>query len=173
MRTTLRRAGTWSGISLTVPPIMCNGPQQQGHATFSTSIRLSSRSRCTGKLGRSTLALRADVFEDGGFASALCMKPKIMLYDEPTSSHGPDTVKEVLDTMVEFATDGMTMICVTPGRHQAMRHLSGSSIYLETDFRCLMFNATGFWIGNRLRALSSARRRRPRSACLRRCRRHP
>ncbi|MDO9712128.1 amino acid ABC transporter ATP-binding protein [Paracraurococcus lichenis] len=46
-------------------------------------------------------------------ARALCMKPKIMLFDEPTSALDPEMIKEVLDTMVTLAQDGMTMICVT------------------------------------------------------------
>jgi general L-amino acid transport system ATP-binding protein len=46
-------------------------------------------------------------------ARALCMNPKIMLFDEPTSALDPEMVKEVLDTMVSLAEDGMTMICVT------------------------------------------------------------
>ncbi|MDT7950348.1 MAG: amino acid ABC transporter ATP-binding protein [Acetobacteraceae bacterium] len=46
-------------------------------------------------------------------ARALCMKPKIMLFDEPTSALDPEMIKEVLDTMVGLAQDGMTMVCVT------------------------------------------------------------
>ena len=46
-------------------------------------------------------------------ARALCMQPKIMLFDEPTSALDPEMVKEVLDTMIGLAEDGMTMICVT------------------------------------------------------------
>ena len=46
-------------------------------------------------------------------ARALCMNPKIMLFDEPTSALDPEMVKEVLDTMVGLAEDGMTMLCVT------------------------------------------------------------
>jgi general L-amino acid transport system ATP-binding protein len=46
-------------------------------------------------------------------ARALCMSPKIMMFDEPTSALDPEMVKEVLDTMVELANDGMTMIVVT------------------------------------------------------------
>lgn len=46
-------------------------------------------------------------------ARALCMSPKIMLFDEPTSALDPEMVKEVLDTMVSLADDGMTMLCVT------------------------------------------------------------
>jgi general L-amino acid transport system ATP-binding protein len=46
-------------------------------------------------------------------ARALCMKPNIMLFDEPTSALDPEMIKEVLDTMIELAHSGMTMICVT------------------------------------------------------------
>lgn len=46
-------------------------------------------------------------------ARALCMEPKVMLFDEPTSALDPEMVKEVLDTMIGLAEDGMTMICVT------------------------------------------------------------
>ncbi|AJC79157.1 amino acid ABC transporter ATP-binding protein [Rhizobium etli bv. phaseoli str. IE4803] len=46
-------------------------------------------------------------------ARALCMEPKVMLFDEPTSALDPEMVKEVLDTMIGLARDGMTMICVT------------------------------------------------------------
>ncbi|WP_393978576.1 amino acid ABC transporter ATP-binding protein [Xanthobacter nonsaccharivorans] len=46
-------------------------------------------------------------------ARALCMRPRIMLFDEPTSALDPEMVKEVLDTMVSLAQDGMTMLCVT------------------------------------------------------------
>ena len=46
-------------------------------------------------------------------ARSLCMNPKIMLFDEPTSALDPEMIKEVLDTMVTLAEDGMTMICVT------------------------------------------------------------
>ena len=46
-------------------------------------------------------------------ARSLCMKPRIMLFDEPTSALDPEMIKEVLDTMIELAEDGMTMIVVT------------------------------------------------------------
>src|SRR5450759_4730039 len=46
-------------------------------------------------------------------ARSLCMRPKIMLFDEPTSALDPEMVKEVLDTMIGLAEDGMTMLCVT------------------------------------------------------------
>jgi general L-amino acid transport system ATP-binding protein len=46
-------------------------------------------------------------------ARALTMNPKVMLFDEPTSSLDPEMVKEVLDTMVDLAHEGMTMLVVT------------------------------------------------------------
>jgi general L-amino acid transport system ATP-binding protein len=46
-------------------------------------------------------------------ARSLAMEPKVMMFDEPTSALDPEMIKEVLDTMVELADSGMTMICVT------------------------------------------------------------
>ncbi|MDE1460599.1 amino acid ABC transporter ATP-binding protein [Spartinivicinus poritis] len=46
-------------------------------------------------------------------ARSLCMNPEVMLFDEPTSALDPEMIKEVLDTMIELAEDGMTMLCVT------------------------------------------------------------
>ncbi|MCJ8138554.1 amino acid ABC transporter ATP-binding protein [Falsirhodobacter halotolerans] len=46
-------------------------------------------------------------------ARSLCMKPRIMLFDEPTSALDPEMIKEVLDTMIALAEEGMTMLCVT------------------------------------------------------------
>ncbi len=46
-------------------------------------------------------------------ARSLAMKPKVILFDEPTSALDPEMIKEVLDTMKDLATEGMTMICVT------------------------------------------------------------
>ena len=46
-------------------------------------------------------------------ARSLCMRPRIMLFDEPTSALDPEMIKEVLDTMVSLAEEGMTMLCVT------------------------------------------------------------
>jgi general L-amino acid transport system ATP-binding protein len=46
-------------------------------------------------------------------ARSLCMTPRIMLFDEPTSALDPEMVKEVLDTMVLLAEEGMTLLCVT------------------------------------------------------------
>ncbi|WP_066386892.1 amino acid ABC transporter ATP-binding protein [Helicobacter himalayensis] len=44
---------------------------------------------------------------------ALCMNPKIMLFDEITASLDPEMVREVLDVVLELADEGMTMLLVT------------------------------------------------------------
>lgn len=46
-------------------------------------------------------------------ARSLCMNPRVMLFDEPTSALDPEMIREVLDTMVSLAEEGMTMLCVT------------------------------------------------------------
>ena len=53
------------------------------------------------------------VSSSGWRSRGRCACPKIMLFDEPTSALDPEMVKEVLDTMIGLAEDGMTMLCVT------------------------------------------------------------
>ena len=46
-------------------------------------------------------------------ARSLCMRPKVMLFDEHTSALDPEMIKEVLDVMIDLAQEGMTMIVVS------------------------------------------------------------
>ncbi len=46
-------------------------------------------------------------------ARSLCMRPKIMLFDEVTSALDPEMIKEVLDVMIDLAKEGMTMLVVS------------------------------------------------------------
>ena len=63
-------------------------------------------------------------------ARALCMGPKVMLFDEPTSALDPEMVKEVLDTMVSLAEDGMTMLSVTHEMNFA-RQVANRIIFMD------------------------------------------
>ncbi|MBB3134493.1 polar amino acid transport system ATP-binding protein [Rhizobium pisi] len=84
--------------------------------------KADARAVATRYLGKVRIGDQADKYPaqlSGGqqqraaIARALCMEPKVMLFDEPTSALDPEMVKEVLDTMIGLARDGMTMICVT------------------------------------------------------------
>lgn len=64
-------------------------------------------------------------------ARALCMSPKVMLFDEPTSALDPEMVREVLDTMISLAEEGMTMICVTHEMSFA-RRVADRLVFMES-----------------------------------------
>ena len=55
------------------------------------------------------------------------MKPKSMLFDEPTSALDPEMVKEVLDTIVSLAEEGMTMTALRTRSDSPVRSPTGSS----------------------------------------------
>ncbi len=63
-------------------------------------------------------------------ARALAMKPKVMLFDEATSSLDPEMTGEVLNTMKDLAQEGMTMIVVTHEMNFA-REVSSRVIFLD------------------------------------------
>jgi general L-amino acid transport system ATP-binding protein len=79
-------------------------------------------------------------------ARALCMKPKIMLFDEPTSALDPEMVREVLDTMIELAEEGMTMICVTHEMGFA-RQVADRVVFMDGG-RIVEENAPDAFFGN-------------------------
>ncbi|RJL22701.1 amino acid ABC transporter ATP-binding protein [Paracoccus siganidrum] len=79
-------------------------------------------------------------------ARALCMKPRIMLFDEPTSALDPEMVKEVLDTMIDLAREGMTMLCVTHEMDFA-RAVADRVIFMDKG-RIVEENAPAEFFGN-------------------------
>ncbi len=79
-------------------------------------------------------------------ARALCMNPNVMLFDEPTSALDPEMVKEVLDTMVSLAEDGMTMICVTHEMGFA-RQVANRVVFMDAG-RIIEENAPDEFFGN-------------------------
>ncbi|MEX2375797.1 MAG: amino acid ABC transporter ATP-binding protein [Dehalococcoidia bacterium] len=78
-----------------------------------TAERLLERVRISDQAYKYPAQLSGGQQQRVAIARALCMNPKVMLFDEPTSALDPEMVKEVLDTMIDLAKDGMTMICVT------------------------------------------------------------
>jgi len=88
------------------------------------------------KVGLSGLAHRRPWNLSGGqkqraaIARALAMQPKVMLYDEPTSSLDPGMVEEVLEVMRHLDHEGMTQIIVTHEMRFA-RDASDYIIYIE------------------------------------------
>src|SRR5258706_2572005 len=78
-----------------------------------TAMKYLKRVRIPEQAGKYPSQLSGGQQQRVAIARALCMNPKVMLFDEPTSALDPEMVKEVLDTMISLADDGMTMLCVT------------------------------------------------------------
>jgi polar amino acid transport system ATP-binding protein len=78
-----------------------------------TARRLLERVRIPEQANKYPAQLSGGQQQRVAIARALCMKPKVMLFDEPTSALDPEMVKEVLDTLVTLAEEGMTMLVVT------------------------------------------------------------
>ncbi|WP_140400184.1 amino acid ABC transporter ATP-binding protein [Aeromicrobium sp. PE09-221] len=72
-------------------------------------------------------------------ARALAMEPKVMLFDEPTSALDPEMIKEVLDTMVDLAERGMTMIVVT--HEMGFARTAANRVVFMSDGRIVEENA--------------------------------
>ena len=102
---------------LTVLQNLTLAPMWVGHLP-----KKEAEERAMQQLERVRIAEQADKYPlqlSGGqqqrvaIARALCLTPKIMLFDEPTSALDPEMINEVLDVMIELASQGITMLCVT------------------------------------------------------------
>jgi general L-amino acid transport system ATP-binding protein len=95
----------------TLAPIWVrNIPKKDAEAT---AMKYLERVRIPDKAGKYPGQLSGGQQQRVAIARALAMNPKVMLFDEPTSALDPEMVKEVLDTMVDLAKEGMTMLVVT------------------------------------------------------------
>ncbi|MBV9969657.1 MAG: amino acid ABC transporter ATP-binding protein, partial [Xanthobacteraceae bacterium] len=95
----------------TLAPMLVRGiPRQEAEAT---AMALLARVKIPEQAGKYPGQLSGGQQQRVAIARALCMSPKLMMFDEPTSALDPEMVKEVLDTMVGLALDGMTMLVVT------------------------------------------------------------
>ena len=78
-----------------------------------TAMELLERVKIPEQAGKYPGQLSGGQQQRVAIARALAMQPKCMMFDEPTSALDPEMIKEVLDTMVDLAESGMTMICVS------------------------------------------------------------
>jgi len=78
-----------------------------------TAMQYLEKVRIPDQAGKYPSQLSGGQQQRVAIARALCMQPRVMLFDEPTSALDPEMVNEVLDTMMELADSGMTMLCVT------------------------------------------------------------
>ncbi len=92
-------------------PIKVRGMTRRAAAEL--AMRYLERVRIPEQAGKYPGQLSGGQQQRVAIARALAMNPSIMLFDEPTSALDPEMVKEVLDTMIALAEDGMTMLCVT------------------------------------------------------------
>ena len=95
----------------TLAPMRSRGMSRE--EAEATAMQYLTRVRIPEQAGKYPSQLSGGQQQRVAIARALCMNPKIMLFDEPTSALDPEMVKEVLDTMIGLAEDGMTMLCVT------------------------------------------------------------
>jgi len=82
-------------------------------AACERSVQILERVGLGGKLDEYPSKLSGGQQQRVAIARALAMEPKIMLFDEPTSSLDPELSSEVLAVMKQLALAGMTMLVVT------------------------------------------------------------
>jgi polar amino acid transport system ATP-binding protein len=95
----------------TLAPMRVRGASKE--EAEATAMKYLTRVRIPDQANKYPSQLSGGQQQRVAIARALCMTPRIMLFDEPTSALDPEMVKEVLDTMISLAEEGMTMLCVT------------------------------------------------------------
>ncbi|MES3001401.1 MAG: amino acid ABC transporter ATP-binding protein [Pseudomonadota bacterium] len=95
----------------TLAPMRTRGVSKE--EAEATAMKYLTRVRIPEQAAKYPAQLSGGQQQRVAIARALCMTPRIMLFDEPTSALDPEMVKEVLDTMIGLAEEGMTMLCVT------------------------------------------------------------
>ena len=95
----------------TLAPMKARGMRRE--EAEATARRYLERVHIPEQAGKYPAQLSGGQQQRVAIARALCMSPKVMLFDEPTSALDPEMVKEVLDTMIDLAREGMTMLVVT------------------------------------------------------------
>ena len=95
----------------TLGPIKVRGLSKDDAAT--RAMELLERVGIAEKANRYPAEISGGQQQRAAIARALAMEPKVMLFDEPTSALDPEMIKEVLDVMIELASEGTTMIVVS------------------------------------------------------------
>ena len=95
----------------TLAPMKARGMRRE--EAEATARRYLERVHIPEQAGKYPAQLSGGQQQRVAIARALCMSPKVVLFDEPTSALDPEMVKEVLDTMIDLAREGMTMLVVT------------------------------------------------------------
>ena len=97
--------------NVTMGPIKVRGLSKS--EAEAKAMELLKRVGIDDKANRYPAELSGGQQQRAAIARALAMSPKLMLFDEPTSALDPEMIKEVLDVMVQLASEGTTMIVVS------------------------------------------------------------
>jgi glutamate transport system ATP-binding protein len=97
--------------NVTMGPIKVRGLSK--NEANSAARTLLERVGIEDKADRYPAELSGGQQQRAAIARALAMEPKLMLFDEPTSALDPEMIKEVLDVMIQLASEGITMIVVS------------------------------------------------------------
>ncbi|MDG4717700.1 MULTISPECIES: amino acid ABC transporter ATP-binding protein [Thalassospira] len=78
-----------------------------------TAFRFLERVNIAAQASKYPHQLSGGQQQRAAIARTLCVGPKIILFDEPTSALDPEMITEVLDVMIDLASEQITMVCVT------------------------------------------------------------